>query len=196
MLHNPEVQATLIQGQSKEERQTLLRERLTEGLTACQEQVNAGKIASYGIASNGLGLPAKHPLHLSWRETVLPAATAAAAVGDGVSNFSVVQFPMNLLETAGLDVARQIHSDCAAPENAKLHPQVYAMRPLTCYPDAGTGDGFPFVLADYLLPALWKSRYSGATPAGPLESDEPAFKPPWHISTRKKSCNSNKRVPT
>jgi aryl-alcohol dehydrogenase-like predicted oxidoreductase len=176
MLHNPEVQTTLIQDQSKEERRTVLRERLTEGLTACQEQVNAGKIASYGIASNGLGLPAKHPLHLSWGETVLPAATAAATVGDGVSNFSVVQFPMNLLETTGLDVARQIRADCAAEENSKLHPQVYAMRPLSCYPDAGTGDGFPFVLADYLLPAtMEKSLQWSNTMAGPPAAYELAL---------------------
>lgn len=176
MLHNPEVQATLIQGQSKEERQTLLRERLTEGLTACQEQVNAGKIGSYGVASNGLGLPEKHPLHLSWRDTVLPAARQAATVGDGVSNFSVVQFPMNLLETTGLTVARQIHQDCADPENSALHPQVYAMRPLTCYPDAGTGDGFPFVLADYLLPAtMEKSLQWSNTMSGPPAAYELAL---------------------
>jgi hypothetical protein len=176
MLYNPEVQATLIQGQSKEERQALLRERLTEGLTACQEQVNAGKIVSYGVASNGLGLPAKHPLHLSWRETVLPAAAAAAAKADGVSNFSVVQFPMNLLETTGLDVARQIHQDCAEQENNKLHPQVYAMRPLTCYPDQGTGDGFPFVLADYLLPAtMEKSLQWSNTMSGPPAAYELAL---------------------
>jgi hypothetical protein len=178
MLHNPEVQATLIQGQSKEERQALLKERLTEGLTACQEQVNAGNIGSYGIASNGLGLPSKHPLHLSWRDTVLPAALAAAGkvADDGVSNFSVVQFPMNLLETTGLDVARQIRADCAAPENSKLHPQVYAMRPLTCYPDAGTGDGFPFVLADYLLPfTMEKALQWSNTRSEPPEAYELAL---------------------
>jgi hypothetical protein len=178
MLHNPEVQATQIQGQSKQERQDRIRERLTEGFTACQEQVKAGTIASYGIASNGLGLPAQHPLHLSWRDCVRPAAVAATASGDGVSHFSVVQFPMNLLETTGLEVARQIRQDCAENEDnmSKLHPQVYAMRPLTCYPDQGTGDGFSFVLADYLMPAtMEKSLQWSNTMSGPPAAYELAL---------------------
>ena len=33
------------------------------------------------------------------------------------------------------------------------HLQIYAMRPLTCYPDRGTGTGHPFILADYAVPA-------------------------------------------
>jgi hypothetical protein len=183
MLHNPEVQATQIQAsQSKQERQDRIRERLTEGFTACQEQVEAGTIASYGLASNGLALPAQHPLHLSWRDCVRPAAVAAAnSSGDGVgvSHFSVVQFPMNLLETTGLEVARQIRQDCAENEelkSTKLHPQVYAMRPLTCYPDQGTGDGFPFVLADYLMPAtMEKTLQWSNTMSGPPEAYELAL---------------------
>jgi aryl-alcohol dehydrogenase-like predicted oxidoreductase len=176
MLHNPEVQASLIQGHLTKERQDKIRERLTEGLAACQEQVQKGTIYSYGIASNGLGLPANHPLHLSWRDTVLPAAVEAVA-----TSLAVVQLPINLLETTGLTVARQIHQDCNSAndqddKNNNLHPQVYAMRPLTCYPDQGTGDGFPFVLADYLMPAtMEKSLQWTNTMSGPPAAYELAL---------------------
>ena len=56
------------------------------------------------------------------------------------------------------------------------HGVVYAMRPLTCYPDAGTGDGFPFVLADYLLPAtMEKSLQWSNTMSGPPAAYELAL---------------------
>jgi hypothetical protein len=50
---------------------------------------------------------------------------------------------MNLLEMTGLDVAHQIHQDCAE-NKVKVHPQqVYTMQTLPRYSDHGTGDGFP-----------------------------------------------------
>jgi hypothetical protein len=62
---------------------------------------------------------------------------------------STVQLPANLLETNGWDMARKIKA-----ETSPLTVDVVAMRPLTCYPDLGTGSGYPFRLVDYALPTL------------------------------------------
>ena len=51
---------------------------------------------------------------------------------------------------------------------------IYTSRPLTCYPDQGTGTGFPFKLIDYRIPLTltptdsssmsWTHKYSGDSP--------------------------------
>jgi len=51
---------------------------------------------------------------------------------------------------------------------------VYISRPLTCYPDQGTGTGFPFKLIDYKIPlgltptestaTSWTNKITGDTP--------------------------------
>jgi hypothetical protein len=160
MLHNPEVQASAVAGDQKlTTRQAHIRQKLVDAFSYLQEATTTKadrphNLVGYGVVSNGLGLPEQHPLHLSWTDTVLPALqTVAQAIGDDAPlNFQAVQLPVNLLETTGLDVAQQVKTDQAALDFLQ-NVQVYAMRPLTCYPDRGTGDGHPFILADYQLPA-------------------------------------------
>ena len=162
LLHNPEVQVA-DQDASLTQRQEKLRDMLQEAFLYLQEACNEEKfpenhhhhhhhLRGYGVVSNGLSLPSDHPLHLSWTDTVLPALEHVHDTMGGVVQFEMLTLPVNLLETAGLDVAGRVAADRAA--RAFLADlQIVAMRPLTCYPDQGTGDGKPFILADYQLPA-------------------------------------------
>lgn len=172
LLHNPEVQIT-DHDLNVTQRQEQLRVRLKDSFLYLQEacleqqqqeqaeQRSDGKhhnMRGYGIVSNGLGLPDNHPLHVSWTDAVLPALQDVhSELGmnkDKPCDFRVLQLPVNLLETNGLRVAQQVHSDRnALDELSSTKLKIIAMRPLTCYPDLGTGDGKPFILADYQLPA-------------------------------------------
>ena len=180
LLQNPEVQREGIAesgNDDDDDDDELLRQRLQEAFGALQKHVDNGKITSFGVVSNGLCLPPQHPLHLSWKDHVMEAARRAQIEFSSSSNqqhqhqqqplaMNIIQLPMNLLETTGLDIARQIQDyvtksssttstadDEKAPLSFLKNLQIYAMRPLTCYPDRGTGTGHPFVLADHRLPA-------------------------------------------
>lgn len=159
LLHNPEVQVILMQDKSPEQRQNRIKERLQDAFLALEEQIQAGTIASYGIASNGLGLPSTHPLHLDYR-TILQAAAHVRDTLGHAARLSVVQIPANVLETNGLAVARDLHAAVSVDPDLLPHLELHCMRPLTCYPDAGTGTGHPFVVADYQMPATMEKKLS------------------------------------
>lgn len=129
LIHNPEVQPE---------------HNVTESLLSLQrflDEAEHGRfLDGFGIVSNGICLPVDHPLHL-------PLETAIVAT-QTFPGYSVTQLPVNLLETTGLSHARVLQA--AVPSNHRH--DVYAMRPLTCYPNRGTGTGNPFVLADQLIP--------------------------------------------
>ncbi|KAL7566598.1 hypothetical protein ACA910_003437 [Epithemia clementina (nom. ined.)] len=130
-------------------------------------------LSSYGIVSHGLALPPDHDWHLSWKDAVVPALEQAQGEllllhngnnsrKEQLPNFSVVQLPLNLWETAGLHVAHEIKQ-----YNSQL--QIYAMRPLTAYPTAPQKadknnnkdqpqQPFPVVFADYQLPATMEKK--------------------------------------
>jgi hypothetical protein len=147
MLHNPEVQAVeLLKDNpkaSEDDRREYIQQRWTPTME-CLEEFFASKdrkTFSFGVVSNGLGIPAdkRHPMHLD------PGLVIEAA--NAYQHFSTVELPANLLETHGWAVARKIKTE--APNLTMA-----AMRPLTCYPCLGTSSGFPFRLVDYALPAL------------------------------------------
>eukprot|EP00980_Cylindrotheca_fusiformis_P009092 scaffold1966_cov109-Cylindrotheca_fusiformis.AAC.1 len=158
LIQNPEVQVTkLLQDDPKaslEDRLEYIHQRWTPALEAMQEYTSSASDLSFGVVSNGLGIPAKqkHPMHLS-ADLVIDAAKT-------YDKFSTVQLPVNLLETHGWEMARKIHSAVPAVD-------VMAIRPLTCYPDLGTGDGHPFRLVDYDLPSLHEN------PLGPVALSTP-----------------------
>lgn len=148
LIQNPEVQVLeLLKDNPKaklDERQAFIQSRWTPALQTLQEYSSSSDggtgIISFGVVSNGLGIPADfHPMHLDV-ETVIHAAQT-------YDRFSTVQLPANLLETHGWQMAKQIHS--AVP-----NVSIAAMRPLTCYPDLGTSATHPFRLVDYALPSL------------------------------------------
>jgi len=159
LLHNPEAQIVeLLRDQpnaNHNDRQEFLRTRLTPAMEALQEFCSSSSssssstdisavsssISSFGIVSNGLGIPPSnnHPMHLS-ADLVIESCRS-------YDKFSTVHLPANLLETHGWDVAKSIKSSSKDVE-------VCAIRPLSAYPDLGTGDSYPFRLVDYSLPSL------------------------------------------
>jgi len=164
LLHNPEVQ--------KSSDRTNLVDQLQQSFVALQQYVNQGKIATFGVVSNGFSLPEQHPLYLSWKDHVLaavlkannPAGSAGAAAG---VKLGIVQLPVNLLETQGMVVAQEMHRHRIQKYADLLHSmQIYALRPMTCYPDRGTGTGHPFILADYKLPAKFATESLSSSEAG------------------------------
>jgi hypothetical protein len=125
-------------------------------------------IDGYGVISNGLSLPKHHPLHVS-HHSILNAAKRVYQ--DDLSRrdepaFRTIQLPANALETTGIDVARQIqllkqkeiYSNMGRPTYIS-NASIYAIRPLTCYSDGGTGNGgselssksHPFSLLDFKI---------------------------------------------
>ena len=167
--HNPEAQGMelLAQDASLEDVRGFVRERLTEAFVALERQVGEEVIGSYGVCSNGLSLPSSHPMHLSWEDVLHASADAAkevhgpigsaASAGSSNSNMSTLQMPINLLETHGLKVANRVKQYIASPDAISVEGiprsiQIHSTRPLTCYPDRGTGTGHPFKLVDYMIP--------------------------------------------
>lgn len=157
---------------SYEKRQRIIQKYLVEAFTTMENAARDGKISSYGIVSNGLCLPPEHPLHLSWEHALFPALKKIQihydnnknSANDGI-HFSTIQLPINLLETSGIHIANNIQHHYTKLKNEReilltndncknIHNiDIIAMRPLTCYPDRGTGTGNPFQIIDYLLPS-------------------------------------------
>jgi len=143
LLHNPEVQQT-----------SDLYYKLAKAFSKLEEM---DQVDSYGVSSNGLCLPTDHPLHLDYNTVLNAAARVTAKNINNTKKFRVVQLPVNALETAGVDIARKIHKR-ASNDDSNNNIEIYGMRPLTCYPDQGTGTGRPFLLTDYQIPATMEKK--------------------------------------
>ena len=176
LAHNPEAQGAALAGRGAplDEIRELVKERLTDAFIGLETGKAEGLITSYGVCSNGLSLPEKHLLHLPWMDVLNAASDAVCYVHgfdtvDGkaphgtVAGLSTIQLPANLLETNGLAVAQSIKTylDTDPGDDGDETPDkfpslpssvdVYVTRPLTCYPDQGTGSGHPFKLVDYQI---------------------------------------------
>ncbi len=164
--HNPEAQGMeLLQREAPmEEVRGFVKHQLFQAFVTMERLVGEGKMGSYGVCSNGLGLASSHPMYLSWEDVLDASAQAAREIhgfdcGRQENNLSTVQLPVNLLETHGLKVANRIKQFLASPDADQVggmtlgeNIEVHATRPLTCYPDRGTGTGHPFKLVDYEIP--------------------------------------------
>lgn len=166
LLHNPEAQIMDLANEhdinevSLENRQIFLKSRLVDSFCALEKAVADKQITSYGVASNGLVLPSEHPLAIS-TDTILEAVQLAMAKTNSKKcHLSVIQLPVNLMERTGLEIAQRLYAKIHATDDEECQHlrdspplEIYAMRPLTCYPDRGTGTGHAFRLVDYLLPS-------------------------------------------
>ena len=157
LAHNPEEQGAELarRGAPADEIRGHVRERLTDAFVGLETGAAEDRISSYGVCSNGLGLPAGHPLYLPWIDVLAAASDAAAIVhgedGSEVASLSTIRLPANPLETAGLRVAGEVRSYLDGPLLPRLPSrlEVHVTRPLTCYPDRGAGTGHPFKMVDY-----------------------------------------------
>lgn len=151
LLHNPEQQKSRRE-LDDEAIETLLQDSFSTLDAMCRD----GAISRFGMVSNGLCLPTGHPLYV-------PVDVAVNAAKQ-FSGYQVTQLPLNALETTGIAVSEQLAQRIGPAGNH----EVYAMRPLACYPNRGTGAGHPFVLADLLIPEF----VSGMPVTGSDASDE------------------------
>ena len=174
MAHNPETQGVemALKGAPIEDVREYVKDRMTEAFVGLEMGVAEGQIGSYGVCSNGLSLPNSHPLHLGWEDLLSAASRAVQEVHgrqehDGRSaGLSTLQLPVNLLETYGLTVVENVKRYLASSTTTSAQQQhdddkipclpssinAFFTRPLTCYPDRGTGTGKPFKLLDYQIP--------------------------------------------
>ena len=116
-----------------------------------QGEVRAGRLESYGVASEALALAEDDPLRIDWRQVMAAAADAAGGAG-GHGALRVLQFPINVLEPRGAAVAADITA--AAREGGRggggtVGLRVMGTRPLTT-----------------VLPLSISSEALGATSAG------------------------------
>ena len=162
LLHNPEVQGSQL-GAPMEEREAHIQSNLSQGFAVLQEMVRSETLQAYGVVSNGINLPQDHPLYLD-HQTIDKAVNSnyQKRLQDDAQQLEfILQLPDNLLERRGMDVAQQIRLSYP-------HWNIYGMRPLTCYPDLGTGSGKPILLADHYLQldnntktGQWTNRMAG-----------------------------------
>jgi hypothetical protein len=187
MAHNPEVQATFLseKGAPSNEIHDWVKECLTDAFVGLEKACAENVIDSYGICSNGLSLPEGHPLHLGWNLILSAAHDAVDKVYGSSSNIeahlSTLQLPANLLETQGLDVARNVKEFLISPEkhetlqNLPSSLNIFLTRPLTSYPhpDRGTGTSYPFKLVDYPIPDDYEDLNSPVSWTHEIKSSTP-----------------------
>jgi hypothetical protein len=124
LAHNPEtcISAYLVSqgdqvestGTSMQRAHEHMKQSLTSAFVGYELAVQEGLIDGYGVDSNGLSLPITHDMYYGWRDILECAADAHLQVhgaeSNGRSSLRAIRMPGNLLETRGLDVAREIHS--------------------------------------------------------------------------------------
>lgn len=170
-----------------ESNQSMIQQRLSISFQHLQKLVHDQKIINgYGICSNGICLPKEHPLHLSWIDGIQPALldavggsseqqsttmmTSSSPVekktktddikDNGTLDFHILQLPCNYMETTAFDIINSVKQFQMNNGIQFNQLQIYGMRPLSCYPDRGTGTGYPFLLTDYQIPSTMDKTLS------------------------------------
>ena len=112
--------------------------RIEQTFVALEQEVQNGRIKSYGVSSNSFAKVSNDPEFLPYEDLVTIAKRAAIAAGSKEHHFTTIQLPINLLETEGLK--------CAAWAK-KSGVRVLANRPLNAEANA-----LMFRLASYSEP--------------------------------------------
>jgi hypothetical protein len=199
LIHNPEVQLLkLLQEREQQEpqllalpslktRQDYIQQHCAEAMQGLEWGVAQGLLHSYGVVSNGLGLPDHHALHLAPHTLLNLSVSASSSSSSSFQHFTTVQLPMNVLERQGQSVAQTIQAAGASSTITEIH----AIRPLMSYPDLGTGNALPLELVDYAVSqnSLYPSAAAAASAAAsttatakgqpPTSSDPLVFTNEW-----------------
>jgi len=107
LIHNPEYFMLDAMNKDLDRNETLDRmfERIEKAFIALEQEVQKGRIKSYGISSNAFSKPHKDPEFLPYEDLVLIASRAAKTAGSQHHSFTTIQLPINLLEREGLKCA-------------------------------------------------------------------------------------------
>ena len=137
LLHNPEyyILDAIKKGIDRDEMLDEMYRRIYEAFVALEEEVIAGRIASYGISSNSFSLPRDAIEFLPYEDLITLAIDAAESLGNKKHHFTTIELPINLLERDGLNCAKW------AKDNSL---RVLASRPLNAM-----HNGAMFRLAEY-----------------------------------------------
>ena len=108
LIHNPEYY--LLDAINKEidedERLDEMYRRIEDCFIALEEEVIAGRIASYGISSNSFAKSKNDIEFLPYEDLITLAKNAANYLGLSKHNFTTIELPINLLEREGLRCAK------------------------------------------------------------------------------------------
>ncbi len=128
LLHNPEYYLlhTVKEENDRPEAQMIILDRILDAFMQLEQEVQDGRIRSYGISSNSFALNESSLYFLPYYDLVSLAEKAAYEVGNERHHFSTLQMPINLLEKEGLVCAHW------AKEN---NLRVLANRPLNATKD-------------------------------------------------------------
>ncbi len=104
LVHNPEyfMLDAINKGVSKDEYLPQMMERIFEAFCALEEEVEAGRIGSYGVSSNSFAKPKDAPDFLPYEQLLPLAQKAAKSVGKKQHSFTTVELPINIAEKEGL----------------------------------------------------------------------------------------------
>jgi len=113
LIHNPEYFLFNELNKDLDRNEVLDRmfERIEKSFIALEQEVQNGRIKSYGISSNSFAKPSNDLEFLPYEDLVTIAQRAAKEVGVSKHHFTTVQLPINLLETEGLKCAAWAHSN-------------------------------------------------------------------------------------
>jgi len=137
LLHNPEYH--ILKGLEKklplEEILDAMYDKIFDAFVALEEEVQSGRVGSYGISSNSFAKPRSDEEFLPYEDLVTLAQRAAEFAGNEEHSFTTIELPINIVEREGLK--------CAAWAK-KNGLRVLANRPLTA-----EFEGHMYRLADY-----------------------------------------------
>ncbi len=107
LLHNPEyyMYDALNKGIAVEVARDTMLQRIYNVFVALEQEVEAGRIQSYGISSNSFAKASHEPDFLPYEDLMILARNAAEEAGNTQHHFSTVELPINLLEQEGLQCA-------------------------------------------------------------------------------------------
>lgn len=109
LLHNPEyfLEQAHRQGQDGQSARQEFYRRIRAAFGHFEKEVQAGRIAWYGVSSNSFGADPADPEETSLGKMLEAAGAAAQEAGSGGHHFAVAQLPLNLFETGPATVQKE-----------------------------------------------------------------------------------------
>ncbi|WP_321777405.1 aldo/keto reductase [Sulfurimonas sp.] len=107
LIHNPEYYLldAINRGIEKDDRLDEMYLRLYRAFMALEQEVQNGRILSYGISSNSFSKAQSSDEFLPYEDLITIADRASEDVGNDTHSFSTIQLPINILEQEGLKCA-------------------------------------------------------------------------------------------
>ena len=108
LIHNPEyfLYDAIDKEMPRDAMLDTMYKRLYEAFVGLEEEVQNGRISSYGISSNSFAKKSNEPEFLPYEDLLTLAQKAADTLGVSKHSFSTIELPINMLEREGLKCAK------------------------------------------------------------------------------------------